>query len=565
MPAMKIAEALARALRSEAEMAFGLMGDGNVPLWGAMAALGMPMHAARHEAAAVAMADGYARVTGRVGVATVTWGPGLTQIGTSLMVAARNRTPLVLLLPELPAGNRNDLQAMDQRRFVEACSTRYLRLGRPDALAEDIAEAFYAAQAQPGPVALAFPVDLLEQELEWDFEYLPATRYVAPHAGADADSVEWLVDQLLAAKRPVIIGGRGARASGAREEIVRLADRVGALLATSLQAKGLFDGHPWDLGIAGAFSSGPSEELLADADFVVGFGAELGYYTTEGGLLFPSASVARVDVQPPAQIGVLPGRFLRGDARKTAAAAHALLEGRKARSEGWRNEQARSILARPAPPLERPVDGLDPRLLMRQLSSALPRGSRITCGAGHFFGFVGMYLALPEDADIQFSSQFGAVGQTLPLALGMALADPREPRILIEGDGSLLFHLQELETAVRSRVPLVLLLLNDAGYGAEVHKLRSQGFDPELARWSSPDFVALAKALGGDGVLLQQEAGLPAALAQARAQGGLFLIDCRISRATMTDPYQKIHHGRANQAPLLRREHGHPHHPMETR
>ena len=550
---MKVSEALAHALRAETEMVFGLMGDGNVPLWGAMVGAGVRLYSARHEAAAVAMADGYARVSGRVGVATVTWGPGLTQIGTSLMVAARNRTPLVLLLPELPTGSKNDLQAMDQRRFVEACRTRYLLLSRPDSLAEDIAEAFYAAQVQPGPVALAFPVDLLEHELEWDFEYLPAAKYVAPHAGAEADSVEWLVDQLLTSQRPVIIGGRGAKTSGARDEIVRVADGVGALLATSLQAKGLFDGQQYDLGIAGAFASRPSEELFAEADFVLGFGAELGYYTTEGGLLFPSARVARVDVQEPPQIGVLPGRFVRGDARKTAAAINASLERRHARSNGYRTAQTRSVLAWPAPPLERSGDGLDPRLLMRQLSAALPRGSRLTCGAGHFFGFVGMYLALTDDSDIQFSSQFGAVGQTLPLALGMALAHPGEPRFLIEGDGSQLFHLQELETAVRYRVPLVLILLNDSGYGAEVHKLTTQGFDPELARWPSPDYVALAKALGGDGVLLQQEADLPAALALARERGGLYLIDCRISRATLTDPYQKIHHGRENQAPLLRR------------
>lgn len=550
---MKISEALARALRAETETVFGLMGDGNVPLWGAMVGAGIRVYASRHEAAAVAMADGYARVNGCVGVVTVTWGPGLTQTGTSLMVAARNHTPLVLLLPELPAGNKNDLQAMDQRRFVEACGARYLQLSRPDSLAEDIVEAFYAATVQSGPIVLAFSIDLLEQELEWDFAYQPAAHYVAQPAGADADSVEWLADQLLASQRPVIIGGRGAKASGAREEITRVADGVGALLATTLQAKGLFDGHPYDLGIAGAFASRPGEELFAEADFVLGFGAELGYYTTEGGLLFPSARVARVDLREPPRIGVLPGRFIRGDARKTALAINTALERRRARSDGYRSSETRSVLARPAPPLESSGDGLDPRLLMRQLSAALPRGSRLTCGAGHFFGFVGMYLALPEDGDIQFSSQFGAVGQTLPLALGMALAHPAEPHILIEGDGSLLFHLQELETAVRCGVSLALILLNDAGYGAEAHKLATQGFDPELARWRSPDFVATAKALGGDGVLLQREADLPAALARARERGGLYLIDCRISRAILTDPYQKIHHGRENQAPLLRR------------
>ena len=550
---MKVADAVARALRAEGEMAFGLIGDGNIPLWGAMVAAGMQVHSARHEAAAVAMADGYARVTGRTGLATVTWGPGLTQIGTSLMAASRNRTPLVLLLPELPAGHKNNLQTMDQRRFLDACETRYLRVNRPENLAEEIAEAFYAVGTQPGPVALALPMDLLAEELEWDVDYTPSAQFVPDPAGADPQAVEALVDLMVSAERPVIIAGRGAKSAGARDEIIRVADRVGALLATSLQAKGLFDGHEFDIGIAGAFASAPSEELFAQADFVLAMGAELGYYTSEGGLLFPSAKVARVDVQAPREIGVLPGHFVRGDALKTAAAMHAALERRQVQVPGYRTAETRAVLARSMPAPERPQDGLDPRILMRELSAALPRDSRVVCGAGHFFGFVSMYLALPEGGDIQYSTQFGAVGQTLPLALGMALARPGEPHIVLEGDGSLLFHIQELETAVRYGVPLTVIVLNDAGYGAEVHKLRTHGLDVGLARWKSPDYVALAKAFGGDGVLLQRETDLPGALAQGLERRGLFLIDCRISPSTLSDPYQKIHQGSENRAPLLRR------------
>lgn len=550
---MKVAGAVARALRAEGEMAFGLMGDGNIPLWGELVAAGVQMHSARHEAAAVAMADGYARATGRTGLATVTWGPGLTQIGTSLMAASRNRTPLVLLLPELPAGHKNALQTMDQRRFLEACETRYLRLNRPENLAEEIAEPFYAVRTHPGPVALALPMDLLAEDLEWDVDYTPSARFVPVPAGADPEAVEALADLLADARRPVIIAGRGAKVAGARDELVRIADRLGALLATTLQAKGLFDGHEFDLGIAGAFASAPSEELFAQADFVLAVGAELGYYTSEGGLLFPSASVARIDIHAPREIGVLPGRFVRGDALKTASAVRTALERRQVHAVGYRTNETRAVLARSIPAPERPHDGLDPRMLMRELSATLPRGSRLVCGVGHFFGFVSMYLALPQDGDIQYSTQFGAVGQTLPLALGVALARPGEPHILIEGDGSLLFHIQELETVVRCGVPLVVIVLNDAGYGAEVHKLRSQGFDAGLARWKSPDYVAIAKAFGGDGILLEREGDLPRALAQGLRQGGLYLIDCRISPSTLSDPYQKIHHGSENRAPLLRR------------
>src|SRR4029079_1355112 len=119
-------------------------------------------------------------------------------------------------------------------------------------------------------------------------------------------------------ERPVIIAGRGARAANARDEIMKLADRVGVLRRPARSGRGYFAGHSWDIGIAGAFASAPSEQLLADADFVLGVGAELGYYTTEGGLLFPSAEVARIDIKAaPEEIGVIPGLYVQGDGRRS--------------------------------------------------------------------------------------------------------------------------------------------------------------------------------------------------------------------------------------------------------
>ena len=142
-------------------------------------------------------------------------------------------------------------------------------------------------------------MDLQEEDFDWDYEYRPSTQFLPPRMETPSpDQLAPVIEKLIAAERPVIIAGRGARAANAKDEIVKLADRVGALLATSLQGKGYFAGHPWDIGIAGAFASAPSEQLLADADFVLGVGAELGYYTTEGGLLFPSAEVARIDIKP---------------------------------------------------------------------------------------------------------------------------------------------------------------------------------------------------------------------------------------------------------------------------
>jgi len=553
---MKVCDAVAQALAQETAIVFGLMGDGNIPVWGALHQTGtVKVISARHEAGAVAMADGYFRGTGEVGVATITWGPGVTQVGTSLMAAARNRTPLVLVVPEHARGQRNKLQVMNQRRFFEACETRCVALTGTDSVAEDVAEAFYAARVERGPVALCIPADLMEEPFEWALDYRPSKGFVpAMNDEPDPHGLGALVAELLQAERPVIIAGRGARLSGASQDIIKLADWLGALLATSLQAKGMFEGHDYNLGIAGAFASRPAEELFADADYVLGFGAELGYYTAEGGMLFPQAKIARIDISgAPREIGILPGRYLRGDARKTAASLLRELQKSGPARSGYRGADTQRVMNAVFPARPAATDGLDPRRLMAVLSQALPEGIRVTCGAGHFFAFVGMYLAMPEGAEIQFSSQFGAVGQTLPVAIGLGIGQSSRRHLMIEGDGSMLFNIQELETVARLGLQLTVLVMNDGGYGAEVHKLSAQGFDPDLARWTPPNYVAIARAFGGDGILLRHEDDLPAALEAGLSKAGLFLIDARLSPTTLSDPYEKLNLGRENLAPLLRR------------
>lgn len=553
---MKAYEAIARSLLAEGVTDFfGLMGDGNMWLWGALCRdASVKAYSARHESMAVSMADGYARTTGRLGVAMVTCGPGLTQCGTSLIAAYRGKTPLLLIAGEIPPGAKNKTQSMDQRRFAEASSARFFTVTSHDNMAEEIAEAFYAARTGRGPVVLNLPMQLQESEFDWDYAYRPSTDFLPPRMETPSpDQLAPVIEKLLAAERPVILAGRGARAANAREELIRLADRVGALLATSLQGKGYFAGNPWDIGIAGAFASAPSEQLLADADFVLGVGAELGYYTTEGGLLFPSAEVARIDIRAiPEEIGVIPGLYVQGDARRAVAAINEALEARQVRKPGFRTPETRAVLDAPPHRFESPSDGLDPRALAGALGAALPKGALFTVGAGHFFSFIGMYAPLPEGVEIQYSYGFGAVGQGIGVAIGTGAGNPGRPHIAVEGDGSLMFNIQELETVVRHKMQMVLVVWNDCGYGAEVHKLVAHGFDEKLAQWDSPDFVALAKAFGGDGVLLRDPSELGGAIAEGLRKGGLYLIDARVSPSTPSEPYAKVHFGRESHAPLLR-------------
>ena len=553
---MKVYQAVAAALVAEGvDALFGVMGDGNMSLWGAVGAQGkIRIYDARHEAGAVAMADGYYRATGRPSVATVTCGPGLTQTGTSLMAAVRFKSPIVVIVGEVPLGEKNPNQTIDQRRFAEACNVRYVSVSKPDNVAEEVAEAFYMARVGRCPVVLGLPMDLQEKEFDWDFDYRPSTDFLPPQQEEAQDSVlETVVEKLINAERPILIAGRGARISGAKADLIELGDRVGALLATSLQGKGLFAEQPFDIGIAGTFASAAGEELFSDADFVLGVGAEVGYYTSEGGLLFPSAEIARIDIAPPPQqIGVIPGLHVQGDARKTVRRLIDKLKERKVSKAGFRTPETREIMERKQEVDPRSNDGLDPRALMQELSKALPRDAMVTCGVGHFVGFAAMNLAISEATEMMFSLQFGAIGQTLPVAFGMGVGKPGRRHLVIEGDGSLMMNLQELDSVARHNVNMVLLVWNDHGFGAEVHKLKVKGFDPTLAQMKTPDFVALAKAMGGDGVVLKDESAIGAAIEQGFAKGGLFVIDAHVSPTTLTDAYLKIHHGQPNRAPLLR-------------
>lgn len=555
---MKVNEALADALATEARgPIFGLMGDANMPIWDVLGRDSRTrMISARCDGAAVLMADGYARATGRIGVATVTCGPGLASCANALVTASRAGTGLVLFTGEYSAadGGLGVVQNFDQRRFAAACEAGFQYLGRLDTLAEDIAEGFFAARTQGRPVILSMPATLWEADLPWEWSYRPSTEHLPTQVPVPARAdLQGVADLIMRAQRPVIVAGRGALRADAKDEILRLADRMGALLATSLLAKGLFDGHPYDIGISGSFSSRPTEALMAQADLVLGIGASLNFFTCEGGVLFPQAEIVRIDTRPcPAAIGVAPGVYLQGDARATSQALTQLLQELDVQKEGFRTSQTRDVLNAPTPQPPPATDGLDPRALMRALAKELPERSRVVSGGGHFWSWPVAHLALPAGGHYQHAIDFGSIGLALAHGIGAAVGNAGSPTVVVEGDGSLLQAIQELHAAAEQRIPVIVLVMNDSGYGAEVRKMQWKNRDPRHAQWRSPDFVAIACGLGGDGAVVVEEADLGPAMRKALAFDGPFVIDARISPTLVSDVEAKLYLGRENSAPLLR-------------
>jgi thiamine pyrophosphate-dependent acetolactate synthase large subunit-like protein len=381
------------------------------------------------------------------------------------------------------------------------------------------------------------PLDVQSADLPDDWTYEPSTAYMPAEVALPlADEAgRSIVELIEASSRPLILAGRGASTSEARQALEALGDSIGALLGTTLLAKGLFDANPWSVGVVGGYSRPLGRELIREADLVLAFGAELGHFTTQAGTLFEGRPVVRVDTAPAdASMPVGAAYVAQADATQ---AALSLARSFAAPREGARTPETRARLAEPEP-LE-PVatgDGLDPRALMLELGERLPADALVVIGGGHFTSFPCLHLDRPRHGAFLFTFGAAAVGQALPLAVGAAVGRPDHPTVVVEGDGSLMMNIQEMETAARLRLRLLLVVMNDGALTAETIKLAAGGYDPGLATFPSPDFAALAKAFGWDGVVLEELDALDAAIERFAAGDGPMLLDARISREVTIDP-----------------------------
>jgi thiamine pyrophosphate-dependent acetolactate synthase large subunit-like protein len=496
---VQVAVAVGRALASlGVDAVFGLLGSGNLTVTNALRDAGVPFYAARHEGGAICMSDGYARVSGRLAACSVHQGPGLTNTVTGLTEAAKSRTPLILLAADTPAAALRSNFRIDQAGLVEAVGAVAERVHGPDTAIADVARAVRRARVERRAVVLMLPLDVQAAECDPSLPP-PGPDLVPPGPG----SVDELASLLVDAARPAIVAGRGAVLSGAGPALRRLAESTGALLATSAVANGLFAGDPFSLGIAGGFSSPVAARLLREADVVVAFGAALNQWTTRHGTLIASdARVAQVDLDAdaigahrPVDVGVV------GDARETAEALLTTLEPR----DGRRTEQLAREIADGAWQHDAYEDAarpgrLDPRTLTLALDEMLPLERTVVVDSGHFMGWPSMYLRVPDAAGFVFPQAFQCVGLALGNAIGAALAQPDRLTVAALGDGGALMALPELETLGRLRLPLLVVIYDDAAYGAEVHHFRPMGQAVDLAQFPDTDFAALAEAAGCRGL-----------------------------------------------------------------
>lgn len=543
----KLYEHLAKAFRDEGVThLFTLLGDGNMHWAIRLGELGTKLFHVRHEHCACAMATSYANATGEVGVVSVTCGPGLTQLMTALPAAVRASIPLVVFAGESPLGSAWYNQHIDHAPFVTATGATYISGHDPKRLPDLVRRAFLHARQFRQPVVLGVPFDL--QQIEVELPPYRSSLTLLPRAGAphpDPEKIACATQMISQSKRIVLLAGRGAKLSRAREACEALAEACGAYLTTTLPVRGLFNGSPFDVGIAGGFSADASRKAFSEADLIIAVGARLTYHTTENGKLFPQARAIQIDTNP---LGEQQGRapadlYIAADARAGAEALAQSVRASGYSPSAWRTPELRKeLVSSPPDRSEYPPDGnnADPRDVVAMLDRVLPKDWHIVNSSAH----CSYFTAHMHDRDAKHFHtirEFGAIGNGISYAMGVAAAYPNAPVVMIDGDGGTLMHIQELETVRRHGMRILFIVLNDGAFGSEIHKLRADGLDDGPAIFGRGDIGQIARGFGLIGHKVENIAELPKLFEEFRSSDKSALWDISIS-SNVVSPALKKHH-----------------------
>ncbi|MFO7926866.1 MAG: thiamine pyrophosphate-binding protein [Halobacteriota archaeon] len=475
---------------------FGLIGEGNAHLLDRVNDHDIEFAYARHEQVAVTMADAYARTTGSVGVCTLTHGPGVTNGATGIAAADRDNVPLMIIVGDTGIeGRETSLQYLDHQSFTRPISVYQTRIESIETAPETIRRAFGKARTQHGPAIVEIPSDVQTADAP-EATYRPKP-VLSQRTSPDPSVVVEAVELLDNAESPVILAGGGAMASQAADALSSLAERLGAPIAVTYFGKGLFDADaPLYSGIAGTFMSPANDELLWDADVVVTAGAQLSGKVTRYGDLYADADVIQIDIDPDAIARYRsPSVSLLGDA---AATVDALTE--RIAPVPDRTERVKGIVERAENGFEfepsSPDGVLDPREATREVAARIPDDSIVTIDSGNNTGFPAVFHPMGADGRMLVNGNFGTMGYALPAALGAQVAAPDRTVVCYAGDGSLLQVVQDIETASRLGLPIIVIVLNDESYGIIRHRQQLEYGRQTAADYESPDFATVARGLG---------------------------------------------------------------------
>ncbi len=529
-------------LREGVEVIFGYPGGAILPFYDALWSYPQLRHIlVRHEQAAAHAADGYSRVTGKVGVCVATSGPGATNLVTGIMGAKADSVPMVAITGQVAraALGSEAFQECDICSIAASTTKKTFMVMSSADLAETVHEAFYIAQeGRPGPVLIDIPRDV-QMELT-DAVFPEVTLPKAPEVSEEA--LEGLKDAarlINEAERPLIISGHGVMTSGANKELLSLAERSGIPVITTLLGLGSFPGgHPLSMGMLGMHGMYWANLSVDQADLIVGVGMRFDDRVTGKVDTFaPHARIIHMDIDP-SQIGRnVPVEVpLAGDAKALLQKLTPMVTNTP--RPDWM--QYIENLKRDHPSLNIPTsDMLQPQQVISAMNALVQEDPKTTIvtGVGQHQMWAAQFLSFNHENTFVSSGGLGAMGFELPAALGVQVAKPESPVWVVAGDGGFQMTLQELVTLTEEKLPVKIALVNNGHLGM-VKQWQEMYFDGHLKAVpvDGPDFIKLAEAYGVGAVRVTEHEEVLPALRQAQAHDGPFLVEFVVDSSTNVYP-----------------------------
>jgi acetolactate synthase-1/2/3 large subunit len=525
------AELMVKCLENEGvSVVFGIPGEENIRLVQALAASKIRYVLTRHEQAAAFMAEMYGRVTGRAAVVSATLGPGAINMQLGVADATTNSTPMVAISAQVG----QDRQYKESHQSVDLVAmfapiTRWAD-GVPTARAipEMFRKAFKLAETErPAAVYLAVPEHVDADVTDYDLAPLP--RNVVRAEAPAMDQVARAVEILRTAQRPVVLAGHGAARNHATAALVRFSEQLSVPVANTFHGKGVMpDDHRGSIGTVGFMRRDYVNFGFDNADVVIAVGYELQEFDpvqinpkADKKIIHVHRFPAEVDMHYPVDVGIIGDISASINALTDAMAGHrfagaSIAPGRHLLAEEFARGQQDSRFP------------LAPQRIVADTRAALGRGDVVLVDTGATKMWMARLYPTYEPNTCLVSNGLSAMAFALPGALGVKLARPEAKVLAVVGDGAFLMNSQEIETAVREKIPLVVLIWEDGGYGLIEWKMDLELGDHYYVRFNNPDIESYAASFGAKGYRITSADELLPTLKSALRDDGVWVISCPV-------------------------------------
>jgi len=544
------AEAIIKALELEkTDIIFGYPGAAISPFYDALLGSSIRHILTRHEQGAAHAANGYARITGRVGVCVATSGPGATNLITGIANAYMDSIPIIAITGQVSSGmiGTDAFQEADITGSTAPFSKHNYLVKKADDLARVIKEAFHiAATGRPGPVVIDVPVDVQNSIVDFRYPEAVDIKGYKPTYKGHPMQIRKAAAALDAAERPVICVGGGVITADACAEVLELAERRNIPVTTTLMGIGTFPAtHPLHCGMVGTHGSQTANYTLHHADLVMILGARVGDRAMGAASgLAKKAKIIHIDIDP-AEIGknINTAIPLVGDVKLILRELLEIMGTNEGINEdesgsmgeggsaGWAATVAdykKHRQARPEP--KEDSNYVNPKYLLSVLSKYLPAEAVITTEVGQNQIWTANNYKFTKPKTFITSGGLGTMGYGLPAAVGAKLGKPEVPVVVISGDGSFQMSMQELGTMKHYGIGVKIILFNNCRLGMvrELQYSKHGGRYSQVCLDNNPDFVALVAAYGFKGERISSDSQVEAALERLAAHDGPYLLECAV-------------------------------------